>query len=181
VYARSARSTRYHIAIAFAVTICLAALQPTAAQSARTAVVIPAVLASSVRMVGTAVDAPRCMAMSDSTIAVGTDSRTHHVAPESYWVEDSADVEDDVIDRDALSPGSGMVLVDPHGKIIASEKAKVDVADITPTDCCPDAATITAAQVARPASSNYTPSSGSPARERCVDAMNPPPNSRSPL
>lgn len=175
------RSTPRQLVIALATVIGAAVATPTTAQSARRGSAIPVAFVTSIPTLGPTHAALRCIAVFSAATAIRPDSDARRETVQVYSADDSADFADDAIDPDALTPGSGMVLVDPHGKIIEAQTPRVASVEISPTDCCPAAATWTAALVANRTTGSYTASNGSATRARCVDAMNPPPSSRSPL
>ena len=97
-------------------------------------------------------------------------------------VPDSLDTADDSIDATAMLPGSGMVLVDAHGHVIAPSDIRTTADPSARATCCTGSPLFYGgAPVDIRDASDQTARSGSSARERCVDAMTPPPSSRSPL
>lgn len=125
----------------------------------------------------------RCTEAFDySTIRDTTSSVT---PPESIVTADSFDTADDTMDAALTLPGSGMVLVDPHGRIIAPLSAGRPVARAAavdmPATCCATNEAWSGVLLDIHAAKAQTVSSGSSVRARCADAMNPPPSRRSPL
>ena len=170
VHAPYVRSTLRQFAIAFVMTLGTVATAPASAQSARTAVAIPIAIGT----FNPTHEPARCVAVFNSSVPIRVEPDTSYPA-RLYAVNDSRAVDDDdTVDADALSPGSGMVIVDSHGNLVTPEQA-------APAGCCPAPATWEAALVARHTAIRYTASNGSDTRSLCVDAMNPPPSSRSPL
>ena len=101
---------------------------------------------------------------------------------EIEWDGDSDDAAEDSIDAQVLAPGSGMVAVDSHGRLITAGDAGPRSAKVLPAevpDCCPmrDGAS---GPRASDGSAGYTTSSGRDL-ERCEDSMKPPPSKTSPL
>ncbi len=187
--APSTRPTARFLALAFAIIAGLAIGTPAAAvaQSARSVVAIPAAINTIHPALGPDHEASRCVAVFATTIAIPADSDVSDSAAQSYSVDetaaDSADAADNEIAGDVSSPGSGMVVVDRHGKIIAGENSPVPATARASTNCCPAPALApwSVALTPRRAAASYTPSNGSGARAGCVEAMNPPPRSFSPL
>ena len=182
MHAPYGRSPHCQFAIVLLSTFGLTIAVPILGQSARTSVVIPAALAT----FGPQPVAPRCVATLSTATAIESESGVRDDPAQPSVADDSADVRDDALDADALLPGSGMVVVDSHGKIIASDRpltppVEVSPAEVSPAECCPVAPGSETAVTARQAANSYTPSNGSDMRARCVDAMKPPPSSSSPL
>jgi hypothetical protein len=163
VHAPYLRSTQYKLAITFALLASLTIAATASAQSARTAIAIPAALATSDHASGPAQQASRCETVFSAT------------------VDDSSGVADDIIDDDTFSPGSGMVVVDSHGKIIDSEPPRVTRTPTVPAACCAESPGGETDRTASGTTRSYTGSNGSVTRARCIDAIKPPPSSRSPL
>ena len=97
--------------------------------------------------------------------------------PSNSWDSDIGDAVDDSIYAEILTPGSGMVAVDSHGRLIRS-------GDPAPRGAAPDCCTAAERQ-SEPKSAvdlpaNYTASKGRDLA-RCADSMKPPPSSLSPL
>lgn len=152
--------------------LCVAFASSANAQSARSQVFSTIAFGGS--LVRTQLPSGCAELYSDSTSR--TDSRV------ALDVADSLDASDDSIDPAAGLPGSGMVLVDSHGRTIAPPKAAAGAQRLAPTPCCPDVKLSGDGVVADLRLFGVqTVSSGSSARARCADAMNPPPSSRSPL
>lgn len=173
------RSAARHLVVAFASIAVLATVAPATvlAQSARSAVPVPTALGSFSpnRALVPNHEKPRC-------VAVPADSNVSDIPAQSYSVDGLAGTDDDAIDADLLSPGSGMVVVDSHGKIIEPEEPEPTPVNTARTECCPVSPTVEAPSISRRASGiSYPANNGSDMRASCVDAMNPPPSSRSPL
>lgn len=187
--APSVRPTVRLLAIAFTIIggLGMFAPAPALAQSARSAVVIPAAIGTIPTALEPDHEASRCIAIFTSTIAIPADSYARDSAEQSSSIDDPADDAGDAADNaiagDLLSPGSGMVVVDRHGKIIAGENPPIPATERASTNCCPASVgpPWTVALSPRRAAVSYTPSNGSGARASCVEAMNPPPSSLSPL
>ena len=174
VHAPYVRSTLRQFAIAFVMMLGTAVTAPASAQSARTAVAIPMAIGTFNPTHEPNHEPARCVAVFNSTVPIRVEPDTRYPA-RLYAVNDSRAVDDDdAIDADALSPGSGMVIVDSHGNLVTPEQ-------VAPPECCPAPAMWEAALVTRHTATRYTASNGSDTRALCVDAMNPPPSSRSPL
>lgn len=123
------------------------------------------------------------------------DSASGVTLPESVVIADSLDAADDTMDAAVTLPGSGMVLVDAHGRIIAPLSARSATAATTTTalaaapatavgmlaTCCSANAEWSGVLLDLHAAGGQTASRGSSVRARCADAMNPPPSSRTPL
>lgn len=103
------------------------------------------------------------------------------VAPE--WDTDPVDAAEDSIDAQVLAPGSGMVAVDSHGRLITAGDATARDTSARPTesgDCCPSTDGNSGPRAAPFPPSAYTTSKGRDLA-RCAGSMKPPPSNLSPL
>lgn len=155
-----------------AVAIALAATPVAGAQSARTAVTVPVALFTRPSDPGAARNTARCVA----TLATVVPVRAQNDSGSAVTEADS--IADDGADLDGSSAGSGMVVVDSHGRIINPDTSRRASGDVAREGCC--VTPMPAIVWARWSTAGYELSTGNGTRERCVDAMNPPPSSRSP-
>jgi hypothetical protein len=146
-----------------------------AAQSARTAMPIPLAISIAGPDPDSAA-APNCSESLDGPAPRDPSANPQFAATMRDSILASIDPDSELADTGAASPGVGMVIVDPHGTIVAS--GQMHVAPVASTTVQSDAAPRLPDGITLRA---YTASSGSVVRTRCAHAMNPPPSSRSPL
>ncbi len=154
------------------VTIALGATPVAGAQSARTTVTVPIAIFTPPPDPSAVRNTARCV----TTLATAVAVRALNDSGRTVTEADSLD--DGVADLDASSPGSGMVVIDSHGRIIQPDDGRQACVDAAPERC--HVAPMPAVVEARWSDSGYETNMGNEVRERCVDAMNPPPRSRSP-
>lgn len=173
MHAHSLRvAPRYIVLLLSATAIAWAATPVAGAQSARTTITIPVALLTTPPNARPARNTPQCVA----TIATAAAVRAPDDSAGS--VADADSLDDGGTDPDALSAGSGMVVIDSTGRIIEPDNARQASADIAAEGCCP--APMPTVVWARWSASGYETNKSNGMRERCLDAQKPPPSTRSP-